>query len=62
MKKFIYVAYGIDMEIDYVIVKVFADDQEQAIRVASDKFESAGIDWDTIEPFDEIFMKRVGIL
>lgn len=62
MKKFIYVAYGIDMEIDYAIVEVLADNQEEAIQLATDDFESAGIDFDTIEPFDEIFMKRVGIL
>lgn len=62
MKRYIYVAYGIDMEIDYAVVEVFAYNQEQAMNAAIVKFELAGIDCDTIELFDEEFMKRCRIL
>lgn len=57
-----WVAYGLDIPFDYVIVETegvsIRDSHIRAVHL----FQDNDIDFDTVEPFDEVFIKRTGLL
>lgn len=57
-----WVAYGLDMSFDYVIVETEGSDAKESHDKAIEILKQNEVDFDTVEPFDVSFLKRIGVL
>ena len=58
MNKFQWVAYGLDM-FGYVIIETEGIEAKDSHQSAVELFKQQGVDFDTVEPFDESFVNRM---
>lgn len=57
-----WVAYGLDMALDYVVVETEGCDTKESHEKAIELLKQNQVDFDTVEPFDVSFLKRIGVL
>lgn len=61
MQMFQWVAYGLDM-FGYVVIEIEGMSYAESHEKAVEQFKQSGLDFDTIEPFDKNFIKRLNWL
>lgn len=62
MKKIKWVAYGLDMPLDYVIVETEGETVKESHNKAVELFQENKVDFDTVEMVTVDFLKRTGFL
>lgn len=61
MKKYTWVAYGLDM-FGYVVIETEGNDIIEAHEKAVGLYNENKMEFDTVEPFDVSFLERVKLL
>jgi hypothetical protein len=54
-----WVVYGLDIEPDEIIIKMDGNDIEDSRRKTSEFLRKYEIDFDTFEPYDDVYKNRV---